>query len=547
MDPATLDLIKRFEGRQPAGWDYKQWSGPYGVRVQPGERIDLGEAERRLSAEVAPIGGYLDRYFPGVTMSPEQRRALTSFTYNVGNGWMSGPSRLATAVRAGDWTTAAQVMQEYNKAGGRVLPGLVTRRAQEAALLAGNGMQPPTTQPQAPVPSVPSQGQQPMDFGTQPQPSPWESFSQRLNAPMTQQGIGLFLAAMQGKDLNEGLNAGAQRGNMALQQDAQRRKEQEQMAQRQRLMQALQGGNPAFKDVPAPIMELSRLTQDVAPIGQFLSREAKQTDDILEYQYAVKGGFKGSFQDWMVSKRSNSGEYAKQLVYGVGPKGEVVPMQAGTRGDLVASKLPDGVTLQRDPLKVDLGDRFGLIDPTTRQMIGVVPKHLDRAAEQRVIGEERGKALASLPQARARADETLRILDQIRSHPGMRYGVGFTGVAPGIAGTQQQDFIKLFEQAKGTAFLTAFDSLRNAGAITEVEGRVATDAIARMSRTQTLEGFKKALDDYERVVKRGLAVIEERSRLGVPGGGGPQVPAIPGAGAPQAPAGFEGFRIERVP
>jgi lysozyme len=66
-------------------------------------------------------------------MSDKTLVAFTSFSYNVGiNGFCS-----STAVRlynTGDRPGACRAMGYWNKAGGRVVPGLTARRARETAL-----------------------------------------------------------------------------------------------------------------------------------------------------------------------------------------------------------------------------------------------------------------------------------------------------------------------------------------------------------------------------------------------------------------------------
>lgn len=140
------DSIRGEEGFNPkAYWDNKQWSIGYGTRAShPGEVIDKPEAERRLNDEVGKAGGYVSKAFPN--LAPHQRDALTSFTYNLGPGWIDQPSRLRTAVGSGDWDASARIMQEYNKANGEVSPGLVARRARESALFSGapSASSPPT-------------------------------------------------------------------------------------------------------------------------------------------------------------------------------------------------------------------------------------------------------------------------------------------------------------------------------------------------------------------------------------------------------------------
>lgn len=140
-------FVQGFEGWNPkAHGDYKQWSVGFGTKARhPGEVIDRAEGERRLDAELAEARGYVTKKFP--TLAPHQSDALTSFTYNLGPGWMNQPTRLRAALERGDYQTAASVMQEYNKAGGTMLPGLAKRRSAEASLFLGGSpaATPPST------------------------------------------------------------------------------------------------------------------------------------------------------------------------------------------------------------------------------------------------------------------------------------------------------------------------------------------------------------------------------------------------------------------
>jgi hypothetical protein len=71
--------------------------------------------------------------------------------------------------------------------------------------------------------------------------------------------------------------------------------------------------------------------------------------------------------------------------------------------------------------------------------------------------------------------------------------------------TQAGEDLKVkIEQVAGVAFLQAFESLKGAGAITQTEGEKATQAIARLSRTQSPEAFKASLFEFTDIVRRGM-------------------------------------------
>src|SRR5947208_3124701 len=68
-----------------------------------------------------------------VPVNQDQFDALVSFAFNVGANNLRN-STLLKKLNAGDFTGAAQEFQRWNKAKGKVLPGLTRRRACEALL-----------------------------------------------------------------------------------------------------------------------------------------------------------------------------------------------------------------------------------------------------------------------------------------------------------------------------------------------------------------------------------------------------------------------------
>jgi lysozyme len=73
--------------------------------------------------------------------------AYTSLAFNVGHGGNgrdgvcrnrhNQPSIIVRKLRAGDYAGACEAIELFNRAGGRVLPGLQKRRAHERALCEG--------------------------------------------------------------------------------------------------------------------------------------------------------------------------------------------------------------------------------------------------------------------------------------------------------------------------------------------------------------------------------------------------------------------------
>lgn len=138
-----LRLIKSFEGyldKQadgscvaylcPAGVPTLGWGCTEGVKL--GMRWTEAEAEAGLRREIAKFEAGVLR-LATVELNQNEFDALVSFSYNVGLGALEKSSVLKR-LNSGDRTGAAAAFALWNKGGGRVLPGLVSRRSREAAL-----------------------------------------------------------------------------------------------------------------------------------------------------------------------------------------------------------------------------------------------------------------------------------------------------------------------------------------------------------------------------------------------------------------------------
>jgi lysozyme len=143
---AGLSLIRESEGfRERAYRDaVGVWTIGYGhtsaagaPHVTPAMRVTRAEAEDILARDVAMFVKGV-RKLLACELADEQFSALVSFAYNVGLTNFAASSVLK-AVNSGDFDAVPRRLALWVKAGGRTLPGLVRRRAAEAALFAGFG------------------------------------------------------------------------------------------------------------------------------------------------------------------------------------------------------------------------------------------------------------------------------------------------------------------------------------------------------------------------------------------------------------------------
>ena len=87
--------------------------------------VDLEKVEQQVSSRVS------------VPLDQHQFDALVSFTFNLGPGNLSR-STLLRKLNAGEYRSASNEFKRWNKAGGKVLRGLTTRREAERLMFIGD-------------------------------------------------------------------------------------------------------------------------------------------------------------------------------------------------------------------------------------------------------------------------------------------------------------------------------------------------------------------------------------------------------------------------
>lgn len=145
------------------------------------------------------------------------------------------------------------------------------------------------------------------------------------------------------------------------------------------------------------------------------------------------------------------------------------------------------------------------------------PKNIgQKLREQSVM--EAGKALTGastaartkLPALADQAEMTFAAARELVEHPGFEATVGAPNPFKGgfsllgtFPGSRARDFSSKLENVKSQAFTQAFETLKGAGAITEKEGEAATRALATLDTSVSEEQFKKNLQAYLDIIKRG--------------------------------------------
>ena len=197
-----------------------------------------------------------------------------------------------------------------------------------------------------------------------------------------------------------------------------------------------------------------------------------RTNDQKNYDAAVAGGFKGSFNEWLLQKRA-----------------------AGASSTNVS--VNTGVDRPKPPAGYDYA----------RNADGSVKVNENNEAS--LVPIEGGPQAAELAEAELgkedrvfQLDTQLELIDRTLAHPGLQGAVGpIQGNLPPY-NDATADFTRMVEQIQGTVFLEAFEGLKGGGQITEIESQKAEAAIARLNRVQSEAGFKQALSELQDILRR---------------------------------------------
>lgn len=197
--------------------------------------------------------------------------------------------------------------------------------------------------------------------------------------------------------------------------------------------------------------------------------------------------------------------------------GNIVPMQ-GADGKTILGQVSnegrwqplqgaDGMSPAPTTKQIDTGTEIITQDIYGNELFRT-PKQNFQEAYENAAGTTAGKATMEgqigAPAAISSAENSLAQIDAVINDPNLDLAIGIGGLLPAIPNSPQAGTVARIEQLQGAAFLQAFEALKGGGQITEVEGRKATDAIARLSRVQNKEDFTQALRDLRSVVEAGL-------------------------------------------
>lgn len=212
------------------------------------------------------------------------------------------------------------------------------------------------------------------------------------------------------------------------------------------------------------------------------------------------------------------------------------------------SKLPPELqsqylTMKRSNPALNIGTGFVTPDQANPgQVIGApIAINNEQKAFDTAYGSGAGEAAIenqqNLGNALATAERGVANIEALEADPNLWTAVGALGPLPALPGTPQAGVVSRIEQLQGGTFLEAYNTLKGGGQITEVEGKKAEQAIARLNRAQSEGDFRIALQELKEVIQSGA----ERARQKA---GAPSVSPAPTTSQPITTP--EGITIRRI-
>jgi len=133
-------LIKKFEGCELDAYQCSAnvWTIGYGHTrgISEGDTCTQAQADEMLIDDLQEFEGYVNELVDA-ELTQSQFDALVAWTYNLGPTNLKS-STLLKRLNEGDMADVPHQIRRWNKAGGKVLDGLIRRREAEALLFQGD-------------------------------------------------------------------------------------------------------------------------------------------------------------------------------------------------------------------------------------------------------------------------------------------------------------------------------------------------------------------------------------------------------------------------
>lgn len=238
---------------------------------------------------------------------------------------------------------------------------------------------------------------------------------------------------------------------------------------------------------------------------------------------------------------NNSTNMGLTPIWGVDAQGNPVLGQMSGAGGIKTVDMPEGVTFGKEPIRLDAGDKFVLLDPVTRQQIGVIPKNGDvpTGFQQNPQGGispmpggeqdiERQSNLLKMGQRATAADDKAKVvidaIDQATDQSTWAT-TGFLGnVGRGVGLTPHRDLQGTIDTIRANLGFNELQAMREASPTGGALGQVAIQelemlqsTIASLDPSQSEEQLDKNLKIIKELLERQKmyrqAALEEQQTI----------------------------------
>lgn len=384
------------------------------------------------------------------------------------NSPQMGPNSMAMRPRGTRWDEALPVGDEG---------GEPWEESARTGIMPAPPMQ-QQAQPQMRGPAVGSyQARSPQMPEQQEQPSFLQEIVGRASNPLFQQGLGMFLAASQGKDLNAGMGAGTERATAMQNTLMNNLKVKREMAQRAAMQKLLQNGE-TFGGVPPAMLDMARATGDPSQIMQFM---AKHPEMELERQKMQFNNL--SLQEQIAARRADTDYKTSRRPL------EDQKLQAEITA-LTEGKVKDSAAFRMNQL-IDAG-----LDPKDdRNKVFIATGKMPREDQQPLTATDK-KAILEAEEGVESARNSIRYLDEaLKLSPKAYTGptAGARGYVTSLFGSEEG---KATEDLNNVVTTNALSSLKPifGGNPTEGERKILLDIQGSANKSQAVrdEIFSRA-------------------------------------------------------
>jgi len=261
---------------------------------------------------------------------------------------------------------------------------------------------------------------------------------------------------------------------------------------------------------------------------QETQREGQKMDALRQLAEKMKRG-EIDQQQGLMEYAGITGDYSG--LFGVGARAPAAIQEWQTFNSMSPEDQQRYLQMKRANQMFDRGGSQVIIGPDGQPIneIGKTlppqsqPANIAAAEQAKVEGQVQGEKNTDIGKLESQAQNMLYTIDQLFNPETSELQPGVDSIVGGIGGLQgrqsavfpvtenQRKYQPFIDQIKGQSFLEAYQSLKGGGQITEVEGKKAEQAIARLNQAQDEKDFAAALRDLREVVNSGL----ERARSGV--------------------------------